>query len=87
MYFVYILECGDGSFYTGITNDVERRFIQHKNGQGAHYTRAKKAVRIIYTEKHTSRSSALKREAEIKSWRRAEKEGLIKITRVKKKAT
>ncbi len=79
MYFVYILECGDGSFYTGITNDLERRFIQHKNGQGAHYTRVKKVVRLLYTEKHTSRSSALKREAEIKSWRRAEKETLIKV--------
>ncbi len=83
MYFVYILECGDGSFYTGITNDLERRFTQHKNGQGAHYTRVKKVQRLLYTEQHPSRSSALKREAEIKSWNRANKQRLIKVGKMK----
>ena len=73
MYFVYIIKCADTSLYTGITNDLKRRFVQHKEGKGGHYTRAKRAVKIVYTEKYPSRSAALKREAEIKSWPRAEK--------------
>ena len=70
MYFVYILECRDKSLYTGITTNVERRLAEHKKGAGGHYTSAKEAVKVVYTEKHSDRSSALKREAEIKSWRR-----------------
>lgn len=73
MYFVYLLECGDGSVYTGITTDVSRRFAEHKAGKGALYTRAKRAVRILYSERHPNRSSASKREAEIKHWPRAKK--------------
>ena len=78
MYLVYILECGDRSLYTGITTDVKRRFEQHKKGEGGHYTGAKQAVKIVYTERHPDRSSASKREAEIKSWRREKKLHLIK---------
>ena len=81
LYFVYIIECGDKSLYTGITNDLERRFKAHKTGKGGHYTSAKKVVRIVYSEKHPDRSSALKRESEIKGWRRGRKLDLIK-TRV-----
>ncbi|MDP1690276.1 MAG: GIY-YIG nuclease family protein [bacterium] len=77
MYFVYILKCKDGSLYTGITTDVERRFAEHKNGVGGHYTSAKGIVKVIYAEAHPDRSSASKREAEIKSWRRDEKLNLI----------
>ncbi len=77
MYFVYLLECKDGSLYTGITTDVERRFVEHQKGVGGHYTRAKGAVRIVYTEKYPDRSSASKREAEIKSWSREKKLELI----------
>ncbi len=77
MYFVYILKCSDGSLYTGITTDVKRRFAEHKHGLGGHYTSAKKAVRIKYTERHSDRSSASKREAEIKSWPREKKLELI----------
>lgn len=76
-YFVYLLECADGSIYTGITTDVKRRFSEHKNGTGGHFTRAKKAKRIAYTEQHPDRSSAQKREAEIKSWSREKKLELI----------
>ena len=65
MYFVYLIECKDGSLYTGITTDVERRFHEHKNGIGGHYTSAKKVVRVAHIEKYPNRSSALKREAEI----------------------
>jgi putative endonuclease len=78
VYFVYLLKCKDGSLYTGITTDVKRRFKEHKSGAGGHYTGAKRAVRVVYTERHPDRSSVSKREAEIKSWRRAKKLNLIK---------
>ena len=73
MYFVYLLECKDGSIYTGITTDLARRLQQHKSGTGARYTRAHAAKRIIYSEKKRTRSAAQKREAEIKSWPRKKK--------------
>jgi putative endonuclease len=73
LYFVYLLECEDGSLYAGITTDVERRFLEHTRGIGSHFTRAKKAKRIVYVEQHPSRSSALKREAEIKRLSREKK--------------
>lgn len=77
MYFVYLIECKDGSLYTGITTDVKRRFEEHKKGVGGHYTRAKQAKRVVYTETHPDRSSASKREAEIKKWKREQKLKLI----------
>jgi putative endonuclease len=77
MYWVYILECSDKSLYTGITNNLERRFNQHKNGEGGHYTSMKEIVKIVYTEEHTDRASALKREAQIKGWRREKKLNLV----------
>ena len=77
MYSVYLIECSDGSLYTGITTDVERRFNEHKNGIGGHYTSSKKVVRVAYTEEHPNRSSALKREAQIKGWTRQKKLNLI----------
>jgi len=78
MYFLYILECADGSLYTGITTDLARRFGEHRDGKGGHYTRSRKVVKILYTEEHLSRSSASKRESEIKSWPRKKKLGLVK---------
>ncbi len=77
MYFVYIIECKDKSLYTGITTDVERRFKEHQAGIGGRYTSAKKVVKIVYKEKYPNRSSALKREAEIKGWPREKKLNLI----------
>ncbi len=77
MYHVYILECKDGTLYTGITTDVERRLGEHKNGKGGHYTGAHKAVKIVYTEEHPNRSAASKREAEIKGWPRQKKMTLL----------
>jgi putative endonuclease len=77
-YFVYILECADKSLYTGVTNDLERRFDQHKNGKGGHYTSSKQVVKIVYTQQHPDKSSALKREAQIKSWPRRKKLALLK---------
>lgn len=78
MYYLYILQCADGSLYTGITTDVPRRLAQHKAGTGGRYTRAKSIRKVVYTEPHPSRSAASKREAQIKSWRRAKKLALIR---------
>ena len=70
---VYILECADQSLYTGITNDLDRRTNEHGNGTGAKYTRGRAPFKLLYTETHSSRSQALKREVEIKSFDRATK--------------
>jgi len=76
-YFVYMIQCDDGSLYTGITTDIERRFSEHKNGKGGHYTASHRARKILYTEKHGTKGGALKREAEIKRWRRKKKMELV----------
>jgi putative endonuclease len=76
MWFVYILLCVDGSFYTGISNNPEKRFEDHKNGRGGAYTRSHKPVKMIYREKQPDKSTALKREFEIKSWDRSRKKKL-----------
>ena len=77
MYFVYILKCENGSLYTGITTDVERRLAQHKAGTGARYTQSKGAGEIVHIERKKNRSTASKREAQIKKMSRVEKLGLI----------
>ncbi len=77
MYFVYILECEGGTLYTGITTDVARRFDDHMKGKATHYTSAHKPVGVLYTEEQPNRSSALKRELEIKKWPREKKLELI----------
>ena len=77
MYYVYILECGDGTLYTGITTDVGRRFKEHKLGKGAAYTKSRGTKRILYIEKYKNRSIASKHEAHIKSWDRLKKLDLI----------
>ncbi len=79
MYFVYLIQCGDNTLYTGIAKDVDRRFAEHNIGKGARYTRARKVVKVLYTEKYTSKSQALKREVQIKGWRREKKLNLIKF--------
>jgi len=78
MWYVYILRCGNGSLYTGITDNLERRFKQHARGQGGHFTKAFGAEKILYSEQRRNKSSALKRESQIKSWTRTEKIALIK---------
>jgi len=78
MWYVYFILCKDKSLYTGITNDLEKRFREHKNGKGGRYTRSHKVVKILYSEKLETRSEALKREAEIKKWPRKIKLELIK---------
>jgi predicted GIY-YIG superfamily endonuclease len=79
MYFLYILKCSDGSLYTGITNDLARRLQQHKEGKGGHYTSSRKVLKIVYTEEHPDKSSALKREAQIKKLPRKKKLSLTML--------
>ena len=76
--FVYILECGDGSLYTGWTTDVEARVETHNSGEGAKYTRSRLPVKLVYFEEVEGRSAALKREAAIKKLTRKKKLLLIK---------
>jgi len=73
MWYLYILLCEDNSLYTGITNNLKKRFSEHKNGKGGRYTRSHKPIKLIYKQQFLTRSEALKREAEIKSWTREKK--------------
>lgn len=79
LWFVYILLCIDNSLYTGSTNNLDKRFLEHKNGKGGRYTRSHQPLKIIYSEKFTNKSDALKREAEIKSWNRLRKIQALKL--------
>lgn len=74
----YILECSDGSLYTGITNDPPKRLKTHAAGKASRYTRSRLPVALAYTEPQPTKSRALKREAAVKKLRRAEKELLLK---------
>jgi predicted GIY-YIG superfamily endonuclease len=76
-WFVYIVRCVDGSLYTGITKDVQRRCQQHNAGTASRYTRSRRPVKLIYQEVHPSQSSALKREAAIKEMNRRGKLTMI----------
>ena len=78
MWFIYIVRCADNTFYTGITNSLERRITEHNSGTktGAKYTQFKRPVTLLYHESADSRSAALKREAAIKRLPRSEKEAL-----------
>lgn len=78
MYYVYIIECKDSTLYTGITTDLKRRFAEHKKGIGSHYTKSRGVKKLLCSEKHFNRSSASKREAEIKSYSRKKKLELTK---------
>ena len=77
IWIVYILECTDGSLYTGITNDLERRMKAHATGKGAQYTKRRGPFTVRYTESLDSKGAALQREAAIKSLDRAAKVALI----------
>lgn len=80
-YTVYILRCGDGTLYTGCTNDLARRVKTHSAGKGAKYTRARLPVELVYSEPAAGKSAALRREAAIKALSRAEKLALIQTGR------
>ncbi len=74
---VYVLECADGTLYTGYTTDLERRVDEHNAGDGAKYTRSRTPVDVVHVERFESRSAAMSREYEIKQHSRAEKERLV----------
>ncbi|MBI5919474.1 MAG: GIY-YIG nuclease family protein [Nitrosomonadales bacterium] len=77
----YLLECADGTLYCGITNDLDRRLAAHNSGEGAKYTRSRAPVRLAYSEPCADRSSALKREAQVKRLKRDDKLALCGVTR------
>lgn len=77
MYYVYMLQCRDGTLYTGITTDVARRTAVHNSGKGAKYTRSRLPVTVVYQEPQPDKSAALKRELAIKRLTRAQKLQLI----------
>lgn len=76
-YWIYIIRCNDGTFYTGSTDDVERRFNAHCSGKGAKYTRGRGPLSVVYREECADKSAALHREAEIKKLPKAKKLDLI----------
>lgn len=76
-WYLYILRCGDGTLYTGITIDVEKRLEQHRTGKGAKYTRGRQPLELVYQENCGDHSTALKREYEIKKMPRDAKMRLI----------
>ena len=78
-WFVYLLRCADGSLYTGITKDVDRRCRQHNAGTASRYTRSRRPTKLVWQEGHQSSSAALKREAAIKAMTRRDKLALIRL--------
>ena len=89
-WFVYMLRCGDGSLYTGCTDDVQRRLAVHRSGKGAKYTRSRLPLELAYWEEVPDRPAALRREAAIKRLKRQEKLRLIeegKMTEEQKKGS
>ena len=83
---VYILECADGTLYTGITNDLEKRIAAHEDGTGAKYTKGRGPFTLLYREECENRSAASKRELAIKKLSRAEKISLYRTTVIARNA-
>lgn len=77
MPYTYILECADGSFYTGSTRDLERRLWQHQNGLGARHTAKRLPVKLVYYEVYDRIDQAFYREKQIQGWSRQKKQALI----------
>jgi len=75
---VYIVRCRDGKLYTGITTNLNQRVKDHNRGKGCKYTAYRRPVRLVYSGPFPDRSSAMKREAQIKRWSRRKKEAFIK---------
>ena len=75
--YCYILECADGTYYTGWTTDPERRVKQHNKGIGARYTKTRRPVKLVYLEEQHNRTDAMRRELAIKKLKRAQKSKLI----------
>lgn len=79
--YIYILECADGSFYTGATKDIEKRIQVHNSGRGAKYTYGRRPVKLVYSETLNNYNEALKREKQIQKMTRAQKTGLISVNK------
>ena len=77
MNYTYILKCADGSFYTGWTNNLEKRLAAHNNGTGSKYTSSHRPVELVYFEEHETRHDAMSREVQIKKLTRKQKETLV----------
>lgn len=77
-YYVYVLQCSDGSFYTGYTKNLDSRVRLHMNGNGARYTRTHKPKKLVYSEQYESRAEAMKRERKLKTLSHREKIVLAK---------
>ena len=77
-FFVYLLECRDGTFYCGYTKDLEKRLEQHNSGRGGKYTQRKMPVKLIYSEQFETQKEAMRRELKIKKLSRKEKFELIR---------
>jgi tRNA/rRNA methyltransferase len=78
MFHVYILKCGDGSFYVGHTDDLEKRIAEHHAGALCDYTRRRHPLQLVFTCEFATRFEALERERQLKGWSRAKKEALIR---------
>lgn len=76
---LYILRCGDGTLYTGVTNDLDHRLEAHRSGRGAKYTRGRGPLELVYTEDCGSNSLALRRELAVKALTREEKQKLCAL--------
>ncbi len=76
-YYLYILRCGDGTLYTGIAADVDKRLTLHQSGKGAKYTRGRGPLTVVYREECADKSAALRRELEVKTLPREKKLALI----------
>jgi putative endonuclease len=81
MWCVYLLRCGDGSLYAGITNDLEKRLAAHRSGRGARYTRGRGPLKLIHREDAQDKPAALRREWEIKKLPRRQKLALVRRAR------
>ena len=78
MNYTYILQCSDGTYYTGWTNNLEKRIAKHNSGKGAKYTRGRLPVTLVYYEEYNDKRDAMRREYQIKQLSRKEKVELIK---------
>lgn len=76
--YVYILECCDGSLYTGSTIDLDKRLIEHQQGKGANHTRKRLPVRLVYFKEYSSIGEAFRKEKQIQGWSRSKKKALVK---------
>ena len=79
MHYTYMLQCKDGTYYIGYTNDLEKRIKAHNEGKGAKYTKGRGPVELIYYEEYEEKSIAMRREWEMKRMTRSQKEELRKI--------